>query len=301
MAPFGPGHTALNGIRCSTTRREPPVRRVRLVLAAATLLSRPSACGDEGPGQAVGSRRARLLWVTLVLGCMAVVVLAACSGGGSPCPANGDAATVDRDDSVGSVTDAELCPTERGEAPLGFPGFYPDGTMARSIVPEPTPELIEWSDWCFFDMAGTGRATAWACASIYSSMAAALDLLGMDPQCVLAQSRARIKALAQIKGFNGREIAEAKSSYGWHLCPSEADPDPYLGKSLFDRCMETAEFAAWADARRGGCQQWAQAEHQLVTSALQRPESHGCALALSYLARWAAIVKGEHPGYKWSC
>ena len=24
MAPFGPGHTALNGIRCSTTRREPP-------------------------------------------------------------------------------------------------------------------------------------------------------------------------------------------------------------------------------------------------------------------------------------
>ena len=278
------------------------MRRMRPVLAAAALLSRPSAdSGGDGPGQDVGARRALLLWVLLVLGCMAVAVLAACSGGGSPCPANGDPVKVDRDDSVGYATAAELCPTERGEAPLGFPGFYPDGTMARSIVPEPTPELIEWSDWCFFDMAGTGQATAYACASIYSSMAAALDLLGMDPQCVLAQSRARIDALARVGGFDGREIAQAKSSYGWHLCPSEADPSPTVDKSLAARCSGSAEFAAWIEDYLGSCDRWGQEQQELIETALVRPESHGCAMALSFLSRWATIVKGEHPGYKWSC
>ncbi|MCY3567991.1 MAG: hypothetical protein OXH38_05150 [Chloroflexi bacterium] len=244
------------------------------------------------------------LWIALALGwVVVVVVLAACSGGESvsPCTANGGGAS-HSDSLVGSVSDEDLCPTERGEAPLGVPGFYPDGTMQRFIAPEPTPEMVEWSDWCFFDVAGAGESTVYDCATIYTSMAAALELLGMDPQCVLAQSTTRINALAQIDDRDpGQMIAQATRDHGWHLCPSDADPEPTADKSLADMCADAPQLAAWAEDRHGGCDQWAQKSQQLIEDLVVRPESYGCALTLAFLSSWSHVVNGEQRGYLWKC
>ena len=52
MAPFGPGHTALNGIRCSTTRREPPCAAAVCWPSLVASVVVAAACGGDSNEQA---------------------------------------------------------------------------------------------------------------------------------------------------------------------------------------------------------------------------------------------------------
>lgn len=147
------------------------MRRLRLVFAAGR---GSAACGDgDRPGRVAAARR--LLWIASVLGwVVVVVVLAACSGGESPCSANGGGephGAGHSDGSSGSVSDEDLCPPARGQPPPGVPGFYPDGSTGLFNMPAANAALIEWSDWCFFDVAGAGEATPFECATLYTTMA----------------------------------------------------------------------------------------------------------------------------------
>ena len=274
------------------------MRRLRLVFAAGW---GSAACGDgDRPGRVAAARR--LLWISSVLGwVVVVVVLAACSGGESPCSSN-DGGGGDSDGSVGSVSDEDLCPPARGQPSPGFPGTYLDGSTALFNMPAANAALIDWSDWCFFDVAGTGEATPYECATLYATMAIPLELLGMAQDCVLAQARSRIEALALIKDSRpGAAIAAATGTYGWHQCPSDADPFPTPGKTLQARCESHTEFAAWALQRHGGCQAWASHERESIESVVGRTDLHDCILALTHLVRWVRVIHGETRGYLWQC
>ena len=172
-----------------------------------------------------------------------------------------------------------------------MPGTATDGTREYFKTPEPTPELIEWSDWCFFEVPHISFTDAYDCAGVYSSMAVALELLGMDQQCVLAQSRTLIDALTSVGG--GLRRAQAKSNNGWHLCPSAADPDPADGRSLTQRCASVPELVEWMDSRyEGGCAQWAHEQQQLFETMLTHPRESRCVLAHSLLNTWVLAVQG---------
>lgn len=242
----------------------------------------------------------------LVCGCVLLVLLTACSGDQQACSEESGDRGGDHsglDDSPDYATDEELCPAHRGEPPPGLPGTAADGTREYFKTPEPTPELIEWSDWCFFEVPYNSFTAAYDCAGVYSSMAVALELLGMDQQCVLAQSRARIEALTSISGVSGGlQRAQAKSNHGWHLCPSAADPDPTDGRSLTQRCASVPELVEWMDSTyEGGCAQWAQEQQQVFEEMLTYPRESRCVLAHSLLIRWVLAVQGERSGYLWRC
>ena len=52
MAPFGPGHTALNGIRCSDHPEGATMRRIRLLAAVGVLVVAAAARGGDDSDQA---------------------------------------------------------------------------------------------------------------------------------------------------------------------------------------------------------------------------------------------------------
>ena len=183
-----------------------------------------------------------------------------------------------------------------------MPSTAADGSRGRFITPEPTPALIEWSDWCFFDVAGSGQATDYDCSSVYTTMASALVRVEMNEECVVRESRARIEALAAIGGGGGAEIAQAVGDYGWHRCPSPVDPDPTDGRSLAEKCASNPELVEWINTwYEGGCAEWAQEKEEFAERALTRPEQSGCFLAQSLLIEWAQAVKGDAPGFLWQC
>ena len=196
-----------------------------------------------------------------------------------------------------------LYPAAPGQPAPGFPGTANNGTPTRFLTPKPTPALIEWTDWCFFEATGTGQATAHDCSSVYTTMASALVRLEMDEECVVRESRARIEALAAIgSGAVSAEIASAVGNHGWHRCPSPADPTPTDGRSLAEKCASNPELVEWINTwYEGGCTKWAQEEEEFAERALTNPEQSGCVLAQSLLIEWAQAVKGDAPGFLWQC
>ena len=200
--------------------------------------------------------------------------------------------------------DLELRPSSRGEPAPGLPGSANDGTDRRFVTPAPTAALVEWSDWCFFDVSGTGQATDYDCSSVYTTMAVALTVLEMDERCVLTESRARLEALAAISGSGtAAQIADVTGGYGWHRCPSPADPQPADDRSLAARCHASAPVAQWMDSRYdGGCTQWAQEQQELADGIYPGSEqSRRCFLAQALLIRWTQVTQPETTGFLWQC
>lgn len=119
---------------------------------------------------------------------------------------------------------------------------------------------------------------------------------------MLAQARSRIEALALIEDRSpGAAIASATGTYGWHQCPSDADPSPTPGKTLQARCQSHTEFAVWALQRHGGCHAWASHARAGIESVVGRTDLHDCILAFRYLTTWVRVIHGETSGYLWQC
>ena len=170
-----------------------------------------------------------------------------------------------------TVDPAELVPAAPGAMPPGMPSFdMLTGEPVANHMPAATPQLIAWSDWCFFGTGGDAPgSTPWACSQQLAHFAWALTPaeqggIAADQSCVLEQERLYLQTMATAGSMPG-EIIEA---HGWHRCASIIDPLPGDGRSMVDKCSALAasdpRVQAFLDTFYGDCAAWADSQQFII-------------------------------------
>lgn len=146
-----------------------------------------------------------------------------------------------------TVIDAnDLLPAERGDPPPPLPH---QGGEFFAPLPEITPGVQAWSDWCYFDARDEGVwVHAGTCIQRLSSAAWALNEWGADEACVLDQYTQYMYSYGgAVQGGAETGALEAGQRHGWHRCATFLDPDPDDGETQQQRCESLIERARAAD------------------------------------------------------
>ena len=98
--------------------------------------------------------------------------------------------------------------------------------------PKATPNVQAWMDWC--------RGSQ-GCDWVSLQMVWALDYLGANDTCVLANYRERISRGNQPGVSNGYNNGRLIGQYGWHRCATVIDPIQEDGRLLSEHGLTTAE------------------------------------------------------------
>ena len=176
-------------------------------------------------------------------------------------------------DAVDATVDPdELVPATRGAMPPAIPSFNMlSGEPVLNHLPPRTPELIAWSDWCFFgDDGAAPGASAFACSQQLAHFAWALTPaeqggIAADESCVLEQERLYLQDSATA----GISPAQALETNGWHRCASIVNPSPAERLTMTEQCRSLAaghpQVESFLDVLHGGdCAVWADSQQFLI-------------------------------------
>ena len=137
----------------------------------------------------------------------------------------------------------------------------PPAPRTTGEMPAPTPAIIAFSDWCYYDFEpSSGTIVADYCGLALHIMYWGL-LAGADEACVVAQYR---EHLPQILGADGRERDILSNTYGWWRCGTVVSPDPPSPPEC-DYRGSGGDDNPCCDIHAGAVRDWLSNEHDKPT------------------------------------